>query len=730
MDFQFFIDTLKRRKWLILISMLVAGIATFLVMSALPPKYRANAQIKTGIVDYRGKILERSDKFVQKWQVDNAFSNMITSMTGRDQLAQLSEVLLRHDLTSDTPFRSPDPEEIQEISPGGLDAVRRVLVSRNDSLSIGWQPLISSNGVKLSAIAEAYGYDFDELRKLLDVKRLGETDYLDISFVTEDPALSYFMVTEYVKMFLESTRLAQSSEELADLQFYTKRVKSQKATIDSLQAQIDLYKRGKAVVDLDEQQRAVVGQLRDIENDIEERRKEIRGYENALAAIRSDRRTAGRSKADRTAKIAIANSKLDRVKNELSELNNRLGRGGDDAAINREIERVKQERDDYIERVATLQRLGENKVEDRIIDLEQQELEAAIMLEAARKAVSSMESEARRLAGRKSGLVNDEAYLSQLSTELDLLRAEYNASVQQRDEKEVIFKKSELPLVVVEEPEFPDEHESRHRGLVSAFSAVTTGTLMALGLFLVTLFDNRLRSPDQLRTLYGKEALASLTRINTNKYSLLRLFGNERLAPAPLRWIENIRSLRFEIEQSGKHIIEVTSLTAGAGKSSVVAGLAMAFARSGKKVLLLDLNFKHNTLSAYANVPAQLHPFEFEYDESQLPKASGWFELDGMDIVGNMGGYRSLAEVLSGSDFKHKLTFLREEYDYLLMEAAALNLYADSRELAEYAEGILCVLDANEKVDAAGREAMSWLELHKEAFLGYVLNGVDIKMLN
>ena len=730
MEFQFFLDTLKRRKWLLLTSMLLAGLAAFAVMSVLPPKYRANAQIKTGIIDYRGKTLERNNNFVQKWQVDNAFSNMVTNMQGRDRLAKLTELLLHHDLTSPTPFRQPDAEELAEAAPAGLEAVKRVLVSRADSTYSTQRPFASTNGVKLSDIAEAYEYDFDSLQDMMMVKRIGDTDFLDVSFLTEDPALSYFMVSEFVQMYLDDTRTEQSSEELAELEFYTKRVNEQKRALDSLQNQIDLYKRGKAVVDLDEQQRAVVGQLRDIENDIEERRKEIRGYENALAAIRADRMTAGRSKADRTSRIAIANSKLDRVKRELSELNERLSDGGDEATLRRAITRKKIERDEYIEQVATLKRLGESKVEDRIVDLEQQELEAEIELEAALKAVSSMQQEARRLRGRKSGLVNDEAYISQLVTELDLLRTEYNSTVDQRDEAEVIYKKSELPLVVVEEPEFPDEHESRHRVLVSAFSAISMGTLVALGLFLVTLFDSRLRNPDQLRTLYGKEAVATLTHINTRKFSLNKLFSASELPEAARRYIEGVRSLRFDIEQSGKQIIQITSLNPAAGKSMLTAGLATALTRANKRVLLLDLNFKRNTLSAYANTPVHAHPFEMEYDEMQLPKASAWFELEGMDIVGNMGGNRSLAEVLSGSNFSTKLQLLQGEYDIILMECAALALYADGRELAELAQGIYCVLDADDKVDTAGREAMNWLETQGEKFEGYVLNRVDPKMLS
>lgn len=731
MDFQFFIDTLNRRKWLLIGASLFAAITTLLVMLQLPEKYRANAQVETGIIDYKGVRLERENPFVQKFQVENAFSNLITNMQGRATLNKLSEIMLAHDLTSDRPFREPDWEKVKNIGdPSEIDieAAKRVLVSRRDSSSSSVLP-VTSNGVRISKIAEAYGYDFDNLRKELVVTRLGDTDYLDISFVTKDPELSYYMVSKYIEMFINDFKTDQSSKELKELSFYTTRVAEKKAEIDSIQAEIDSYKRGKSVVDLDEQQRAVVGQLRDIESEIEMRRREIRGLENALAEIKSERTTAGSSKAKRSAAIATANSRLDRTKKELQNLLSAVDKVDDPGPVELKIKEKREELQKRTERIAALKRSGENRVDDRIVDLQQQELDAEIELEAARKAVASMEREAKRIRGNKSGLVNDEAYLAQLSTQLDIYRQEYNGLIQTKDEAEVIYTRSEHPLTVVEPPEVPDEHESRQIPLVTAFSAVATGTLFALGLFLVTLLDNKLRSPDQLRTLFKKDAIASLTRINTDKFSLLRLFGNEELPKASQRWIEGIRSLRYAVEQSGKKIIQVTSLNAGAGKSTVLAGLAKSFTRANERVLLLDLNFKNNTLSAYSNVEAHAHPFEINYDEAKMPKASGWFELDGMDIVGNMGGFRSLAEVLSSSDFASKLKFLSEDYDHILVESAALNLYADSRELASYVDGILCILDADKKVDAAGRESMAWLDSQEPKFLGYVLNRIELKML-
>lgn len=735
MDFQFFVDTLKRHLWLLIGASLLAGVASVLVMVYLvEPKYTANTQVDTGIVNYKDVSFGLDAGFVGKLQVDQAFAQLITDLQGRQNLGKLTEILLRHDLTSETPFREPEAEELADLGATRLDDVRRVLVSRGDSLGepvVDRGPLVSTNGLKLNDLAEAYGYDFDELRKYMIVSRVGETDYLNIGFTTTDPALSYFMVSEYVKLFIDDYGRGQNTKEQRVYEFFKQQVSDKRAQIDSLQSLVDAYKNNRAVVDLDEQKRAVVTQMKEIELEIEETRKRIRGLENALQTIRADRLDAGRRQGDRRSRLAKANAQLEMAQSELADLTNRLSEidGGDDG-LRQLIADKRREVNDYAAEVATMKRLGDDKVEDRITDLRQQELEAQIDLEAARRAVESMEAEVMRLRGRSAGLVDDEAYLAALQSDVSIRRNEEVALLENLEEARQTYDRGDSPLTVVEPPEFPEEHESRNIPIVAAFSAVSTGTLVALGLFLVTLLDRRLRSPDQLRALYQREAIAILTKIKVRKFSLRRLFNAPSLPEAPRRWIEGIRSLRYELEHAGRKVIQVTSLTDGAGKSSVAAGVARALTRANEKVLLVDLNFKDNTLSAYANVGAVEHPFEINYDEGKLPRANGWYELEGMDIVGNLGGNRSLAEVLSGVDFAHRLDLLRRQYDYIVIEAASLGLYADSRELAEHVDGIICILDADERVDGAGREGMTWLESQGDRFLGYVLNRVDLKMLS
>ncbi len=734
MDFQFFFDTLKRRKWLLLSASLLAGVVAFVVMSVRPKSYTSSAKVFTGIINFKGTGLSESI-FITTPQIDNAFQNLTASMKSRGLMAKLSERLLLHDLSAERiegvePFREPNPKLLEGISEKELESYRAVLVSRADSLGTAAKtPASTGKGVKTDKLAEAYGYGFLGLVGSLDILRDGETDYIYLTFTTEDPELSYYMATEYLDLFVNDYKSGQTQTDLNDYNFYERQTADAKKRLDSVQAEINSYKGNNTVVDLESQKTSVVEQLREAEADIQAQQQTISGFRENLELINNELSVVDRGSRERREQEYVAKQRLDRVKKEYSQLQNELTTITDPKEVKLRLDEKREELEAAISQVSLLRGSDDEQVAARIQKLESQRLETEIDLQQAERAVESLQNEIYRLRSRSSALVSNESYLSQLNSELSILNQEYQGLIKELEQSQMIYNRNRSPLRVEEQPELPEDFQSRHRVIVSAFAAASTGTLLSLGFLFFSLIDNRLRTPDQMRTLFGVDPIATLTRIDPKKYSLLRLFGTDPLPAAERRWVEGVRSLRYRVEQSGKRIIEVTSLGNATGKSTVVAALATSMVRANKRVLIVDLNFKHNTLSAYTNSTDRRHPFERDFDETALPRATAWFELDRIEVIGNLGGNRSLAEVLAGTNFEGSLQGMMSEYDYVLMEVAGLNEYADGRELASYAEGVLCVVDAGQSVDTAGKESMGYLDDLGDRFLGYVLNGVELKLL-
>src|SRR5690606_19306392 len=141
-----------------------------------PDTYKAESVIETGIINYKGATLSRDNPFIQKYQIESAFSGLMEKMKSRNIIKVLTDELLAHDLLADgiieKPFRAPDAEDIQLSQNELQDIVLKLKTNLNDS-SLNSKPEHFKPDPRL---AEAYRYDYESLMKKLEINRIGETD--------------------------------------------------------------------------------------------------------------------------------------------------------------------------------------------------------------------------------------------------------------------------------------------------------------------------------------------------------------------------------------------------------------------------------------------------------------------------------------------------------------------------------------------------------------------------
>ena len=101
-----------------------------------------------------------------------------------------------------------------------------------------------------------------------------------------------------------------------------------------------------------------------------------------------------------------------------------------------------------------------------------------------------------------------------------------------------------------------------------------------------------------------------------------------------------------------------------------------------------------------------------------------------VDIIGNEGGHNSPSELLSGVNFKQKIADLGQVYDYIFLEAAALNKYSDARELVDFVEKVIPVFNAQTSLTKHDENSVSFLHSLGDKVLGSVLNKANLKNLN
>src|SRR5690606_25130902 len=117
-------------------------------------------------------------------------------------------------------------------------------------------------------------------------------------------------------------------------------------------------------------------------------------------------------------------------------------------------------------------------------------------------------------------------------------------------------------------------------------------------LFVLYYFDRSIWSAVQLADETGIPVLGPMNKVN-GALDLLSLDQQAFLSTDADLLKNQIRSLRFEIDEEihGPKIVTVTSLRSAADKTSLVYGLAWAYARIKQRVLIIDGNFNYRNIT-------------------------------------------------------------------------------------------------------------------------------------
>lgn len=183
---------------------------------------------------------------------------------------------------------------------------------------------------------------------------------------------------------------------------------------------------------------------------------------------------------------------------------------------------------------------------------------------------------------------------------------------------------------------------------------------------------------------------------------------------------EALRTLRTSLEFSmdGK-VLLVSGLTKGAGKSTVSKNLAAICALNGKKILLVDLDFRGSCLSMRGRKKGLS---DYLLGKIPLEDAVEHFPGKTLDLIGAGSFILSPSEMISSSAFGNLISEMRPRYDLIILDTAPVLAVADAQIAARYADFVLLVLRyAKDRLEAL-EDALSVLDTVGEKKKAIVFN--------
>jgi succinoglycan biosynthesis transport protein ExoP len=241
------------------------------------------------------------------------------------------------------------------------------------------------------------------------------------------------------------------------------------------------------------------------------------------------------------------------------------------------------------------------------------------------------------------------------------------------------------------------------------------------GVFLVDLFDRRLKSVDDFEGVYGMRTLTSIPEQSRDPSSQ----RDQQAALEPFRILRGALGL----VGGGRDVVLVTSAVAGEGKSTVAAGLARAIALSGQRCALVEVDLRRPTFHQQFDLGGDNRGLTTalvggtpvgELLRPVVPGLPTFFVLPSGPLPPNS------AEILRSPEMGVLLRALSEEVDVVVLDAPPLLPVADAQVLLDHPQVDTCIVvgRAYRTSRDEARRARAVVERHRVRSTGLVVNGV------
>lgn len=747
MDIASFFRVLLRRKWLIITVTLTAILATYFISQKLPYDYKSQATLATGITDNSDVSLEENNSS-NPYIISTRFSNLIEQIHSRRIMNLLSYRLILHDLESPEPFRELAGAE-EEYSEDILEKAKFLYQAKLDSM----QTLGATDKMDwvLLDILKKADYDEEELRENLKIERPVGSDFINIVFTSEDPQLSAFVVNALSEEFMRYYKTNKVKRVENSLTFFTNLVETKKKELDEKVAVLRSYKEENSVINYGAQSASMLSRIAQLQSNQEDETKTIMGLRQAIMNIESQMQ--GNSDSDFGAQAGQNNQQMIRIRNKITELNNRYINGNmQNQALADSLAMYRQQLDQLIgsSNTENLYRPGITRQE-----LASMKVKNQIELEMAQARLSSVNKELARLEREAYGFSENEGEIASLESDIEVAREEYLQVLDKYNtaRNASISVANRLEQIEVGEPAY--EPETSRRLLMIAIAGAASFSLCVVLIFFLEFVNVKVDSPSKFKTHVRLPLLGTLNKVNLNGFDLKAIFSGQDKDENREVYKQLLRKVRFEVESKKARSILLTSNKPGEGKTFTIISLAYALSLLGKRILIIDTNFKNNTLTKLfmprkeaekyleestamrdPEVEQKLLGETGEMGEEEPPREVDHrglitpTRLQGIDLIASRGGNLSPAEIFMSKNFQKLLKELEKEYDYIMLEGPAMNQFSDTKELINFVDKVITVFSAESSINQMDRETINYLKKLDGKLIGTILNKVAPYNLN
>ncbi len=549
----------------------------------------------------------------------------------------------------------------------------------------------------------------------LDVKRLGMTYLVEISYTSRDPAKAARIADAYASHYLTQQLQTKYDTLKTANDWLSTRLSELSVEVQRKERDVEEYRAREGLLNADgvrltEQTAQALNLQR------AERMQELSRAEARLGSLRASLSSGGSADASRE---ALQSGTIQSLRTQQAELSRRRAelsaqkgaRHPDMLQIDRQYASLNEQINDEIRRIVS-------SVEDEV--------------RIARSNVNAIDEtlgvQQTQLAEQNIGEVS----LRERKRDADASRQLYEALLTRYREIAAQSGIEQPDARVVSRASIPTSPSSPKPALNLIIGLVLGAALGALAVVVVEMLEQSFRTPEDVQSRLGVPCLGQVPFLDRRT----RMIDGELLTPEsfvlkrPLSAFgEALRNVRagvfFSSPDRKVKVLCITSALPDEGKTTTSISLARISALAGSRTVLVDCDLRRRSTTHCIGLEVEKGLTEVLFRTATLNDVIQKDPGSGVDIVPLAQAEFTPRDLFGSDAMRSLIEALRARYDVIILDSAPVMPVSDTRVLASIADSVLMVVRWGKTPTPIVRSAIDQLRTHGANISGVVLEGVE-----
>ncbi|MBW2605451.1 MAG: polysaccharide biosynthesis tyrosine autokinase [Deltaproteobacteria bacterium] len=688
-----YLDVIFRRRWLIVSFLMLTFISTLILTLASPKIYKASSSIE--ISPQNQKVTKFEEVVATEVRVQEFYQTQVDLLQNNELARRVIETLelAENPVVMDTLGGGGNPGLIERIK-----TWLKTVISTDKE---------KEHSMEISAEAVRQQHLLKFIEDNLEVSPKRNSMLISVSFASPDRHLSQNVVNAFVEEFVRWNMDKKLDASQLARDFLMKQIDRAKISLEKAEEDLNRFGKQAGIVSLDTKMNSVYRQLEELNSALAVAETDLIGKE----AVYKQASLGGRSHLPQV----IRNEVIADLKAEYARLQSEY----EDLAVTFH--------DEYPAVKALKTKM--NSIGSRI-KMEEQRVFLAIenVYQAALKKMETMKDRLEKQKKMAIDLNERATQFKIMAREVETNKGIYQSLLERTKEIESMVGVSSSNIHIVNKAMLPIK-PFKPKVKLNLLLAIIVGLMGGVGIaFFLEYYTDTITNPDEISDRFRIPILGVAPLSKSDEYPVEQTFINDPRSPLS----EAIRSTKMSIQLAGtadqaKSFL-LTSIKPSEGKTTMAANLALAFAGTGEKVILIDADMRK----------PKLHRFFQGQDDSSSPGLSRF--LSGVSSKGLVfkNGICNLCfipagpappnpvELLASDRFSLLIETLTRRFDRVIVDGPPYLGFADSLVISRHVGGVVLVSSMGETTRDAIRHFKKSILNSRSKILGCVINKVDV----